>query len=418
MSESDRADLQPRKQSPPTMEEWLAIILAIATMGFVFFWVLGKVEPKTSFSLLSAKPETISDHRSLINVSDIVRQASSSTTTIASSPDSPESKSEPSNTVSSESTGFTLSWLNLEGLQIASPTTESTPATIPLLSAPTTEAETTTTGTDTDTDTDTEAAVTSPSETPTTTETPPETTDTEAAVTSPSETPTTTETPGVPSPPLTTAETPETTDTEAAVTPDSATTILANVPEEHWARDFVVYFAEHNQAIGSEDGTFIPDQPVSRGQFASQLQQSLKTDRTQPDIRFQDIPQDYWANQAIQEATKMGFLRGYPGEVFQPNQEMTHTEVVVALVSGLDLPTPNNPQEILTVYSDADQIPDWAIGQVAAATEAGLVASHRDRNTFNPNQSVSQAEAIVMIYQVLVRSGDAEPIESDYLITR
>ncbi|MFO7031341.1 S-layer protein [Limnospira fusiformis CCALA 023] len=395
MSESDRADLQPRKQSPPTMEEWLAIILAIATMGFVFFWVLGKVEPKTSFSLLSAKPETISDHRSLINVSDIVRQASSSTTTIASSPDSPESKSEPSNTVSSESTGFTLSWLNLEGLQIASPTTESTPATIPLLSAPTTEAETTTTGTDTDTDTDTEAAVTSPSETPTTTETP-----------------------GVPSPPLTTAETPETTDTEAAVTPDSATTILANVPEEHWARDFVVYFAEHNQAIGSEDGTFIPDQPVSRGQFASQLQQSLKTDRTQPDIRFQDIPQDYWANQAIQEATKMGFLRGYPGEVFQPNQEMTHTEVVVALVSGLDLPTPNNPQEILTVYSDADQIPDWAIGQVAAATEAGLVASHRDRNTFNPNQSVSQAEAIVMIYQVLVRSGDAEPIESDYLITR
>ncbi|EKD09521.1 MAG: S-layer homology domain-containing protein [Limnospira sp. PMC 1291.21] len=388
MSESDRADLQPRKQSPPTMEEWLAIILAIATMGFVFFWVFGKIEPKSSFSLLSAKPETISDHRSLINVSDIVRQASSSTTSIISSSYTPESKSGPSDTVSSESTGLTLSWLNLEGLQIASPTTESTPATLPLFSSPTTEAETTTT------------------------------TDTEAAVTSPPETPTPTETSEVPSSPVTTAETPETTPTQTAVTPDSATTILANVPEEHWARDFVVYFADHNQAIGAEDGTFNPDQPVSRGQFAHQLQQSLKTDRIQPDIKFQDLPQDHWANQAIQEATKMGFLRGYPGEVFQPNQEMTHTEVVVALVSGLDLPTPNNPQEILKVYSDADQIPDWAIGQVAAATEAGLVASHPDRNTFNPHQSVSQAEAIVMIYQVLVRSGDAEPIESDYLVTR
>lgn len=367
MSESDRANLQPRKQSPPTMEEWLAIILAIATMGFVFFWVLGKVEPKTSLTLLSGKPETISDHRSLINVSDIVRQASSSTTTIAPSPDSPESKSDPSNTVSSESTGFTLGWLNSGGLQITSPTTESTPATIPLLSPPITEAQTTTR----DTDTDTEAAVTSPPEATTTTETP---------------------------------------------TPDSAKTILANVPEEHWARDFVVYFAEHNQAIGSEDGTFTPDQPVSRGQFAHQLQQSLKTDKIQPDIRFQDLPQDYWANQAIQEATKMGFLRGYPGEVFQPDREMTNTEVVVALVSGLDLPTPDNPQEILKVYSDAEQIPDWAIGKVAAATEAGLVASYPDRSTFNPNQSVSQAEAIVMIYQVLVRSGDAEPIESDYLV--
>ncbi|XDE61989.1 hypothetical protein AB3M80_26475 [Arthrospira platensis BEA 1257B] len=136
MSESDRADLQPRKQSPPTMEEWLAIILAIATMGFVFFWVFGKIEPKSSFSLLSAKPETISDHRSLINVSDIVRQASSSTTSIISSSYTPESKSGPSDTVSSESTGLTLSWLNLEGLQIASPTTESTPDSSPYFHHP------------------------------------------------------------------------------------------------------------------------------------------------------------------------------------------------------------------------------------------------------------------------------------------
>ena len=69
-----------------------------------------------------------------------------------------------------------------------------------------------------------------------------------------------------------------------------------------------------------------------------------------------------------------------------------------------------------TVKNNADQIPEWAVEGIAAATEAGLVVNYPDKNTLNPKQSATYGEVASMIYQGLVYQKKAQPISSDYIV--
>ncbi|WP_413161077.1 S-layer homology domain-containing protein [Capilliphycus salinus ALCB114379] len=110
-------------------------------------------------------------------------------------------------------------------------------------------------------------------------------------------------------------------------------------------------------------------------------------------------------------------MTGYPGEVFNPNLTVPRVQVLVALASGLDLKLPKNPEQVLQqTYQDAEQIPQWAVEKVAAATQAGLVVNYPETSTLNPNQPATRAEVSALIYQALVESDKAEPISSEYIV--
>ncbi|MEA5500286.1 S-layer homology domain-containing protein [Limnoraphis robusta] len=193
--------------------------------------------------------------------------------------------------------------------------------------------------------------------------------------------------------------------------------VLSDVPSEFWAKEFIEYTTENQIIVPYNDGTFQPDKPITRAELAAQLENAFIPQKDQSaQLNYKDVKPDNWAQQAIVDVTQTGFMRGYPGEIFLPNEVVPRVQVLVALVSGLDLKPPRNPEETLKVYQDADQIPKWAVEKIAAATEAGLVVNHPEQNTLNPNQPATRAEVSAMIYQALVESGKAEPISSDYIV--
>ncbi|MFZ1029953.1 MAG: S-layer homology domain-containing protein [Limnoraphis robusta] len=193
--------------------------------------------------------------------------------------------------------------------------------------------------------------------------------------------------------------------------------VLSDVPSEFWAKEFIEYTTENQIIVPYKDGTFQPDKPITRAELADQLESAFIPQKDQSaQLNYKDVKPDSWAQQAIVDVTQTGFMRGYPGEIFLPNEVVPRVQVLVALVSGLDLKPPRNPEETLKVYQDADQIPKWAVEKIAAATEAGLVVNHPEQNTLNPNQPATRAEVSAMIYQALVESGKAEPISSDYIV--
>jgi cytoskeletal protein RodZ len=199
--------------------------------------------------------------------------------------------------------------------------------------------------------------------------------------------------------------------------PTSVPFVLSDVPSEFWAKEFIEYTTENQIIVPYKDGTFQPDKPITRAELADQLESAFIPQKDQStQLNYKDVKPDSWAQQAIVDVTQTGFMRGYPGEIFLPNQVVPRVQVLVALVSGLDLKPPRNPEETLKVYQDADQIPKWAVEKIAAATEAGLVVNHPEQNTLNPNQPATRAEVSAMIYQALVESGKAEPISSDYIV--
>lgn len=191
---------------------------------------------------------------------------------------------------------------------------------------------------------------------------------------------------------------------------------FSDVPEDFWAYPFITALSQRGVIGGFSDNTFRPNQPVTRAEFATFLQKAFDQDAsTQTAQQFKDVSSDFWAAPAIGGATRAGFMQGYPGDIFRSSQRIPRVEALVALASGLNLPSSSTDQ-VLQTYEDANQIPNWATDKVAAATEAGLVVNYPEQKSLKPKEYATRADAAALIYQALVQAGQAESIKSDYLV--
>lgn len=244
------------------------------------------------------------------------------------------------------------------------------------------------------------------------------------------ETPKTAESPEVNAPKITKspkAETPKITESPtptqtvgaAAASPETSPTgtiKFSDIPDGFWASSFIQPLAQRDIIVKVENDKFEPDKPVTRAEFATQIPKIFEDKSTRNSVNYQDVSSDFAAKSEIEIATKSGFLSGYPGNVFRPEQKLSRLEVLISLASGLNLEIPSNPDAVLSIYKDKEKIPDWAKGKVAAATAAGLVVIHPDVTNLNPNQSATRAEVAAMFYQALVELEKVEPVASEYVV--
>lgn len=189
-----------------------------------------------------------------------------------------------------------------------------------------------------------------------------------------------------------------------------------DVPQDLWARPYIEALAAQGLISGFLDGSFKPGNAITRAEFAALLQKAFEQKQQKQVTPFTDVKPNFWALPAIQEATKGGFMQGYPGNVFRPDQQIPRVQVIVALANGIGLPPATNPQQVLQTYQDAAQIPNYARGAVAAATQAGLVANYPNSKVLNPNRNANRAEVAAMAYQALVKAGKMQPISSQYIV--
>ncbi|GAX40982.1 beta-Ig-H3/fasciclin [Tolypothrix sp. NIES-4075] len=200
-------------------------------------------------------------------------------------------------------------------------------------------------------------------------------------------------------------------------TPSQSTTAsFSDVSSNYWASPFIQALAQRNVISGFTDGTFKPDQPVTRAQFAAMIQKAFNQNPTRQLSQggFRDVPANYWAASAIKEAYETGFMSGYPNNLFLPNQQIPKVQALVALTSGLGLSAGDTTTSVLsTYYSDAANIPAYAINNVGAATQANLVVNYPELKVLNPQVSLTRAEAAAILYQALVRQGQLQPLASN-----
>lgn len=180
----------------------------------------------------------------------------------------------------------------------------------------------------------------------------------------------------------------------------------------YWAKDCIEILAQQGIVAGYPDGTFRPDNPVTRAEFAALLTLAFPAvDRRSP-IRFTDVPTDYWAAQPIQKCYTTGWLTGYPGSRFRPNLPIPRTQAVIAIAGGLGYsPTRSTAATLSQVFSDAENIPAYARDKVAAAVEQQLVVNYPDVKQLRPNKPATRGEIAALLCQALARqAGQASPI--------
>lgn len=201
----------------------------------------------------------------------------------------------------------------------------------------------------------------------------------------------------------------------AAVDPlPGGSSAFQDVAPNYWAKTYIEALASKGVIAGFPDGTFKPNQPVTRAQFAAIINKAFSPQPTRQAINFRDVRTNFWAYGAIQTATRGAFLAGYPDRTFKPQQQIPRVQVLVSLANGNGLTT-NNPN-VISVFSDASQIPNWAKPSIAAATARQLVVNYPSTARLNPNREATRAEVAAFVYQALVNAGKAEAIPSPYLV--
>ncbi|MCT7949736.1 phosphodiester glycosidase family protein [Ancylothrix sp. C2] len=188
----------------------------------------------------------------------------------------------------------------------------------------------------------------------------------------------------------------------------------------HPAAAFISALQSRGIVSGFPDGTFRPEQVMTRAQFAAILLKAFQRPKVRNYIDFIDVPASFWGAGAIQTAFESGFLSGFPNKRFLPQDNITRVQALVSLVAGLGIGSwvgaDAGSLVLSDFYSDADQIPSYAKEPITIATFAKLVVNFSDIKVFNPNAGATRGEVAAFIYQALVCLGQAPAIVSSAIV--
>ncbi|AFY44968.1 S-layer domain-containing protein [Nostoc sp. PCC 7107] len=201
-----------------------------------------------------------------------------------------------------------------------------------------------------------------------------------------------------------------------AATPSFAQTTFTDVSSNYWAAQFIQELSQRGVIAGFPDGSFRPEEAVTRAQFAAMVNKAFQKAQQRQAINFVDVPSNYWASSAIQQAYTIGFLSGYPGNRFEPNQAIPRQQVLVSLSNGLEYSANSNVESTLQYFNDASGIASYARSPIAAATEKQIVVNYPNVKFLNPTATATRAQVAAFIYQALVSSNQASAINSPYIV--
>jgi len=166
--------------------------------------------------------------------------------------------------------------------------------------------------------------------------------------------------------------------------------------EGHWALASVVHMVDLGVVRGYEDDTFRPEGRVTRLEFAVMVARLLKLSPSSDPLQFTDAAQvPDWARGQVSAAVTSGIIQGRANGSFDPAALVTRGEMAIMLVRAMRA-TGMTVSPGSASFSDAAQIPAWALDSVLAATAHGLINGYPD-GTFRANDTATRAEAVTML---------------------
>ncbi|MCU0568512.1 MAG: S-layer homology domain-containing protein [Oculatellaceae cyanobacterium Prado106] len=147
--------------------------------------------------------------------------------------------------------------------------------------------------------------------------------------------------------------------------------------QEHWARPFIESLAQADIVRGYPDGTYRPNQAMTRDEFSALVRQAFDRERERQiasGSTFTDVPEDYWAERAIQEAYEQGFVNADPNGQFRPREPIARVDAIATLATVVE---PVSGQTAQATQPQASPSP--AASTTAQAAPAQTASAPRQR---------------------------------------
>ena len=113
--------------------------------------------------------------------------------------------------------------------------------------------------------------------------------------------------------------------TEKMTADQTYSNTFSDVAKSHWAANYIGYMQQFGIITGYADGSFRPDASVTRAEFAAIA--SRFEALTEGTKSFSDVPSSHWAAKYINFAATRGWVNGYADGTFRPNNSITRAEV-------------------------------------------------------------------------------------------
>ncbi|SFM12142.1 S-layer homology domain-containing protein [Salibacterium qingdaonense] len=179
----------------------------------------------------------------------------------------------------------------------------------------------------------------------------------------------------------------------------------SDVSDEFWADESIRSLSEQNIISGYPDGTFQPNQPITRIQAASMIVKALDLEVTdRPDAAYEDISAEYDRKNIINAVSEEEIMSGN-GEIFRPGEHITRAQMAVVLQNSFDWET-SGQESFSDVPADY-----WAIEAISTAVSQDITTGYED-GTFRPGNATTRAQFSVFLQNAL-SSGEEEQTSNE-----
>ena len=156
----------------------------------------------------------------------------------------------------------------------------------------------------------------------------------------------------------------------------------------HWAEESInKWSGEYGIIQGYDDGTFRPDNSITRGAFAGILDRFLHFQEVSPADTFSDTPGTYWED-AILKLHAAGVYLGNEGEALS-NSTITRQQAVAMIGRAFRIA----PETVSLSYEDAAQVAEYAAPYVSEFTARGYITDSAN-GRFRPTEPITRAEIV------------------------
>lgn len=169
--------------------------------------------------------------------------------------------------------------------------------------------------------------------------------------------------------------------------------------EGHWGKDYINTLYENDIISGYGDGSFGPDDKVTRSQIVKiailAFEYEMETDyESNP---FSDVYGSDWFDDYVLEAETEGIVSGYADGSFKPNNEVTRAEALKTILTASGV---SEYESVVPNFNDVNTIEDWFAKYTAYAKDSGLVSGYED-GSFRGNQGITRAEVCKIVVELM-----------------
>ena len=195
--------------------------------------------------------------------------------------------------------------------------------------------------------------------------------------------------------------------------------LFADVMPDLWYTDIMDQVVSSGLMVGVGGGYYLPDGELTRAMMAELLYRYAGA--AAPILRtnvFSDISGGEWYANSVEWAYASGVVEGYPDGTFRPDQAITRQEMAEMIVGFLEsqgVPLPES-EDCRENFLDGDRIADWALDSFNIAVATGLMQGDPAGN-LTPLATATRAQFATILLRMEAcfppDTGEQGPAEDD-----